>query len=59
MNGAIDGFSYRLSVGVDFLCEQCSAGPILCIGSSMGSWRQSYYLTTLSPFRTKPFVARL
>jgi hypothetical protein len=34
---AIDGFSYRLSVGVNFFDEQYLVGPILCIGSGMGS----------------------
>jgi hypothetical protein len=34
---AIDGFSYRLWVGVDILGEQCSVGPILSIVSRTGS----------------------
>jgi hypothetical protein len=30
MNGAIDGFSYRLSVGVDFLCDSAQR-DLFCV----------------------------
>jgi hypothetical protein len=45
----INRFSYRLPDGVDFLIVNCSTGPILCIGSGMGSGLEAVYKYRYDP----------